>query len=104
GPVLEKLAQDYAGGFLLAKVDVDKEQQLAGYFQIKSIPTVVLIKDGQIVDGFPGALPEGQIREFLQHHGVHPAAAADEPAVEAVADKPDPHAEVLRLRTASQSE
>jgi len=104
GPVLEKLAQDYAGGFLLAKVDVDKEQQLAGYFQIKSIPTVVLLKDGQIVDGFPGALPEGQVREFLQHHGVHPAAAAEEPVVEAVPEKPDPHAEVLRLRTASQSE
>jgi thioredoxin len=67
GPVLEKLAAEFAGGFLLAKVDVDKEQQLAGYFQIKSIPTVMLVKGGQIVDGFPGALPEGQLREFLQH-------------------------------------
>jgi len=104
GPVLEKLAEDYAGGFLLAKVDVDKEQQLAGYFQIKSIPTVMLVKDGQIVDGFPGALPEGQVREFLQHHEVHPAAAADEAPAEASPEQPDPHAEVLRLRTASQSE
>jgi putative thioredoxin len=104
GPVLEKLAQDYGGGFLLAKVDVDKEQQLAGYFQIKSIPTVVLLKDGQIVDGFPGALPEGQVREFLQHHGVQPMVAAEEPATEAAPERPDPHAEVLRLRSASQSE
>ena len=70
GPILEKLAGEFAGGFLLAKVDVDKEQQLAGYFQVKSIPTVMLVKDGQIVDGFPGALPEGQLREFLKHHGV----------------------------------
>jgi putative thioredoxin len=105
GPVLEKLAGEFAGGFLLAKVDVDKEQQLAGYFQIKSIPTVMLLKDGQIVDGFPGALPEGQVREFLQHHGVAPALAA-EPAEEAEAApaRPDPHAEVVRLRAAVQDE
>jgi putative thioredoxin len=105
GPVLEKLAQEFAGGFLLAKVDVDKEQQLAGYFQIKSIPTVMLLKDGQILDGFPGALPEGQLREFLQHHGVAPALAA-EPAEEAQAQpaRPDPHAEVVRLRAATQAE
>ena len=105
GPVLEKLAGEFAGGFLLAKVDVDKEQQLAGYFQIKSIPTVMLLKDGQIVDGFPGALPEGQLREFLQHHGVAPALAA-EPAEEAEARpaRPDPHADVVRLRAAVQAE
>jgi putative thioredoxin len=105
GPVLEKLADEFAGGFLLAKVDVDKEQQLAGYFQIKSIPTVMLLKDGQIVDGFPGALPEGQVREFLQHHGVTPALAA-EPAEDADARpaRPDPHAEVVRLRAAVQAE
>jgi putative thioredoxin len=105
GPVLEKLAAEFAGGFLLAKVDVDKEQQLAGYFQIKSIPTVMLVKDGQIVDGFPGALPEGQLREFLQHHGIAPALAA-EPAEDAEAKpaRPDPHAEVVRLRAAVQAE
>jgi putative thioredoxin len=104
GPVLEKLAKEFAGGFALAKVDVDKEQQLAGYFQIKSIPTVMLVKDGQIVDGFPGALPEGQVREFLQHHGILPAAGeTGEAAPEAAADKPDPHVEVLRLRAESQA-
>src|SRR6478736_3657238 len=100
GPVLEKLA----GGFVLANVDVDQEQQLAGYFQIKSIPTVMLLRDGQIVDGFPGALPEGQLREFLQHHGVHPAA--NDPAEaegEATGEKPDPHVEVLRLRAEAQA-
>ena len=46
GPLLEKLAAEFAGGFLLAKVDVDREQQLAGYFQIKSVPTVMLVRDG----------------------------------------------------------
>src|SRR6478736_1932855 len=104
GPVLEKLAGEFAGGFKLAKVDVDKEQQLAGYFQIKSIPTVMLLKDGQIVDGFPGALPEGQLREFLTHHGVQPAAADNaEAETEAAPEKPDPHVEVLRLRAEAQA-
>lgn len=104
GPVLEKLAGEYNGGFLLAKVDVDQEQQLAGYFQIKSIPTVMLVKGGQIVDGFPGALPEGQLREFLKHHGVLPleAEASAEPMPVDVAL--DPHAEVVRLRALAHAE
>lgn len=103
GPMLEKLAADFNGGFELAKVDVDKEQQLAGYFQIKSVPTVMLVKDGQIVDGFPGALPEAQIREFLKHHGIEPKAANEEPAPadEAPADL---HERVVRLRAAAHAE
>lgn len=85
GPLLEKVVDDYNGAVKLAKVDVDKEQQLAGMFGVRSIPTVVLVRDGQIVDGFAGALPEGQIREFLAKH-VQPLPAADAPvdAVEAV--------------------
>jgi putative thioredoxin len=103
GPVLEKLAAEFNGGFLLAKVDVDKEQQLAGYFQIKSVPTVMLVKDGQIVDGFPGALPEGQLRQFLGHHGVLPREA-EAPIEEAEPAPLDPHEEVVRLRAATQAE
>ena len=103
GPILEKLAAEFAGGFLLAKVDVDKEQQLAGYFQVKSIPTVMLVKGGEIIDGFPGALPEGQLREFLKHHGVEPRVAP-EPAEAPAAPETDPHAEVMRLRAAAQAE
>ena len=68
GPMLEKLAGEYNGAFRLAKVDVDKNQELAGMFGIRSIPTVMLVKDGQIADGFAGALPEGQLREFLSRH------------------------------------
>ena len=105
GPILEKLAGEYNGAFLLAKVDVDKEQELAAAFQIRSIPTVILVKDGQPVDGFPGALPEGQLREFLQHHGIEPAAAAPEaPATAEEAVPADPHAEVMRLRKAVEAE
>jgi putative thioredoxin len=75
GPILEKLAADFGGALLIAKVDIDQEQQLAGYFQIRSVPTVLLLKDGRIVDGFQGALPEGQVRRFLAEHGVEPGAA-----------------------------
>ena len=102
GPILEKLAADYHGAFRLAKVDVDKEPQLAGAFQVRSIPTVFLVKDGQLVDGFPGALPEGQLREFLTHHGIQPAEAIEE-VPEAAAAPLDPHAEVVRLRHESEA-
>ena len=101
GPILEKLAGEYNGAFLLAKVDVDKEQQIAAAFQIRSVPTVFLVKDGQLVDGFPGALPEGQLREFLASHGVQPAEAAAD-AVEAA--PLDPTAQVAALREAVAAE
>ena len=105
GPLLEKLAADYHGAFELAKVDVDKEQQLAAAFQIRSIPTVMLVKDGQLADGFPGALPEAQLREFLSHHGIQPGVPPEEvPAPEEAAAPVDPHAEVMRLRKAVEAE
>jgi len=103
GPLLEKLAVEFNGAFRLAKVDVDKEQQLGAAFQIRSVPTVVLVKDGQLVDGFPGALPEGQLREFLKHHGIEPAAAAVDEPVAADTAPLDPHAEVMRLRKAVEA-
>ena len=81
GPLLEKLATEYNGAFRLAKVDVDKNQELAGMFGIRSIPTVMLVKDGQIADGFAGALPEGQLREFLSRH-VQPLGGDIEDAAE----------------------
>jgi len=80
GPILEKLAGEYAGAFRLAKVDCDKEQQLAGMFGVRSIPTVVFIQGGQIVDAFSGALPESQVREFLKRHRVEPASRIEAPA------------------------
>ncbi|MGA1060596.1 MAG: thioredoxin, partial [Burkholderiaceae bacterium] len=60
GPILEKLETEYAGRFKLVKVDADTEQQLAGAFGIQSLPTCVLLKNGQPVDGFMGALPPQQ--------------------------------------------
>jgi putative thioredoxin len=104
GPILEKLAADYNGAFVLAKVDTEAEQQIAAAFQIRSIPTVFLVQGGQIVDGFQGALPEGQVREFLKQHGIEPAAAGAEDPVEADTPPADPHAEVLRLRKLAETE
>ena len=98
-PVLEKLAAEYNGGFVLAKVDVDAEPQIAAAFQVRSIPTVFLLKGGEVLDGFPGVVPEGAIREMLQRNGIEPLrvppgeAQSDEPAPPA-----DPHQEVARLR------
>lgn len=86
GPLLEKLAVEYNGAFRLGKVDVDQNQELAGVFGIRSIPTVILVKDGQILDGFAGALPEGQLRQFLAPHVQplqgEPEEELEEPAAE----------------------
>ena len=68
GPLLEKIEAEYAGRFKLVKIDSDKEQELGQAFGIRSIPTCVLLVDGKPVDGFTGALPEGQIKAFLDKH------------------------------------
>ncbi len=64
-PIIDKLAQEFAGQFVLAKVDCDAQQQLAAQFGLRSIPTVYLFKDGQPLDGFQGPQPEEAIRDLL---------------------------------------
>jgi putative thioredoxin len=90
GPILEKLEVAYEGRFKLVKIDSDQEQQLAGAFGIRSIPTCILLINGQPVDGFQGALPEGQVRAFLDKHvpSAEEALAEEEEeqAQEALAD------------------
>jgi len=67
-PILARLAEEYQGKFLLAKLNTEEEQEIAAQFGIRSIPTVKLFRDGQPVDEFMGALPERAIREFLDRH------------------------------------
>ncbi|MEZ5175955.1 MAG: thioredoxin [Acidimicrobiia bacterium] len=64
-PVLESLAAEFGGAFELAKVDVDASQELASQFMVKSVPTVVAIRNGKEVGRFQGAVPEASVREFL---------------------------------------
>ncbi|WP_029685697.1 co-chaperone YbbN [Tatumella saanichensis] len=65
-PILDKLAAEYQGQFLLAKLDCDEQQMIASQFGLRAIPTVYLFKDGQPVDGFQGPQPEEAIRNLLQ--------------------------------------
>ena len=64
-PLLERLANEAAGDWVLAKVDVDANPQLSAAFQVQSIPMVVAVIGGQLVDGFLGALPEAQVRQWI---------------------------------------
>ncbi|MFV0454969.1 MAG: thioredoxin [Pseudomonas sp.] len=72
-PVLAKITEEYQGELLLAKVNCDIEQEVVARFGVRSLPTVVLFKDGQPVDGFAGAQPEAAIRAMLEPHVQQPA-------------------------------
>ena len=78
-PLLAKITEDYRGELLLAKVNCDIEQEIVQRFGVRSLPTVVLFKDGQPVDGFAGAQPESAIREMLKPHVAEPPAAEVDP-------------------------
>lgn len=84
GPILDKLAGEFAGRLKVVKVNTDEEMQLASAFGIRSLPTVMLLRDGQPVDGFMGLQPEGAIRQWLAPH------LGDTPAADDAALEPDP--------------
>ena len=103
GPVLEKLEEDYAGRFKLVKINSDEEQQLASAFGIRSLPTCILMMGGKPVDGFMGALPEGQVRQFLDKHLPSEGALQAEATVdeaEALIDAGDTQAALAKLADA----
>jgi putative thioredoxin len=67
-PMLEKIANEYQGAFLLAKVNADEQQMITQQFGVRSLPTVMVIQNGQPVDGFAGAQPETQVRQMLEQY------------------------------------
>ena len=97
-PILETLAAEYAGRFVLAKVDVDAEQQIAAAFQVQSIPSVFAVIGGQPLPLFQGALPEPQVRAYIDEllrvaaengvNGTVSGVAAAEPSADAEEEPP----------------
>ena len=103
GPLLEKVETEYAGRFKLAKIDSDQEQQLSQAFGIRSIPTCVLMVGGKPVDGFQGAIPESQIKTFLDKHLPsldELEAASDAEDAQALIAAGDPQAALHKLHEA----
>lgn len=84
-PMLAQIAESYQGQLLLAKVDCDAEPDVVSRFGIRSLPTVVLFKDGQPVDGFAGAQPESAVRAMLEPHVQMPPPLAADPLEQAQA-------------------
>lgn len=98
-PILEKLDAEYAGRFTLAKVNIDESPQLAAMFGVRSVPTCILIKNGQAVDGFMGAQPESQIRAMLDRHvGAAALMPQEEVVAAAPAEAEDDEALLQRLQ------
>ena len=80
GPMLEKLAQEYAGRFVLAKVDADENMRIAGRHKVRGFPTVIAYSRGQETDRFHSAQPlhflRGFIDKLIEHHGADNTEAA----------------------------
>jgi putative thioredoxin len=124
GPVLEKLVAELGGRVLLAKVNTDDEMQLPALFGVRSLPTVLVVREGRPVDGFVGAQPESAIRALLAPHldgAAPPEATEAEPpleltpeeeledaraAVAAAPDKPELKLDLVRalMRTGASDE
>ncbi len=103
GPLLEKAEVDYGGRFKLVKIDSDQQQELSQAFGIRSIPTCVLMMGGKPVDGFMGAVPEGQLKTFLDKHVPSLGeleAEADAEDAQALIAAGDPHAALHKLHEA----
>ncbi|MCU1489179.1 MAG: putative thioredoxin [Acidimicrobiaceae bacterium] len=77
GPILEKVVEETGGQVALTKVNVDDNPQVSAAFQVQSIPAVFALRDRQVVDAFIGALPENQVREFVDRL-LKPPSEADE--------------------------
>ena len=103
GPLLEKLETEYAGRFKLVKIDSDEQQELSQAFGVRSIPTCVLLSGGKPVDGFMGALPEGEIKAFLDKNLPATEVLEAEVTGETVSDAPAADDPVARHEALQQA-
>ncbi len=94
-PILEKLAEEFAGRFVLAKINADQNQDLAAQFQVRGIPSVKAVFNGEILDEFSGAMPEATVREFLKR--IIPSPAEELRAAAARAREAGNPGEALQL-------
>ena len=103
-PLLEKLAEEYAGRFLLAKVNADESPELAQHFGVRSIPSVKVLFQGQLVDEFNGALAENQLRAFIDRIALPagPTGASPREQAAALAAEGQPEAALDLLAEASR--
>ncbi len=98
GPIIERVVEETGGAVELVKVNVDESPQVASAFQVQSIPAVYAVRDRKVVDGFIGALPEAQVRSFVERlvpalsEADELAAAGDEASLRAALDLQPDHA------------
>lgn len=85
-PMLERIADEYAGRFTLAKLNTDEAPRVAGHLNVRSIPTVMLFHNGEVVDQFVGVQPESEIRTMLDRHLDAPQVPAGTPDLRAAAE------------------
>jgi putative thioredoxin len=103
GPIIERAVDQTDGAVELAKVNVDENPQVAASFQVQSIPAVFALRDGKVVDGFVGALPEAQVAEFVSRLAPQPseadllAAAGDETSLRKALELEPDHPGALAL-------
>jgi putative thioredoxin len=103
-PMLERVVDSYGGALKLAKVNTDEEPMLAQMFGIRSLPTVVLFKDGKPIDGFMGAQPEGMVRTLLAKHVNAIEAQDDDAALDAVEVNENLDQRITQLRAKAKAE
>ncbi len=101
-PILEKLAEEYQGKFILAKVNSDENQELANRYGVRGIPNVKAFFKGELVDEFSGALPEGAVREFLDKLIPSPADEVREAAMQVYREQNDSGRALQMLAEASK--
>ena len=96
-PVLEGLADEYQGDLYLAKINVDEQQELAMQFSVRNIPTVYLVKEGRVIDGFTGAQPKKAIETMLSQHINRSAPAKPDDPIQNLIDEGDIESAIEQL-------